>query len=125
MRRAEERTHIGKSRRSRGARVLRSSGPDFHVSEPVKSDGLMHHYVLVSRFGDFPAYVRTALAIRVREVSALKSIAKTSDVDVVFELAATNDYRVAGGHLSFPGIGHVRAEKTHYVWVPTSYNIPR
>ncbi len=58
-------------------------GPDFHVSEPVQSDGLMHHYVLVSRFGDFAAYGRTALAIRVQEVVALNRIAKTTDVDVV------------------------------------------
>jgi len=60
-----------------------AAGPDFHVSEPVQSDGLMHHYVLVSRFGDFPAYGRTALGIRVREVIALNRIAKTTDVDVV------------------------------------------
>jgi hypothetical protein len=60
-----------------------AAGPDFHVGEPVQSDGLMHHYVVISRFGDFPAYGRTALAIRVREVSALGRIAKTSDVDVV------------------------------------------
>jgi glyoxylase-like metal-dependent hydrolase (beta-lactamase superfamily II) len=43
----------------------------------------------------------------------------------VFELAADNDYWVAGGHLSFPGIGHVRAEKRQYDWAPTSYSIPR
>jgi hypothetical protein len=60
-----------------------ASGPDFHVSEPVQSDGLMHHYLLVSRFGDFAAYGRTALAIRVREVFALNRVAKTTDVDVV------------------------------------------
>jgi len=60
-----------------------AAGPDFHVSGPVLSDGLMHHYVLVSRFGDFPAYGRTALGIRVREVIALNRIAKTTDVDVV------------------------------------------
>ena len=60
-----------------------AAGPDFHVSEPVQSDGLMHHYVLVSRFGDFAAYGRTALGIRVREVIALNQIAKTTDVDVI------------------------------------------
>ncbi len=60
-----------------------SAGADFHVSEPVQSDGLMHHYVLSSRFGDFPAYGRTALGVRVREVSALTKLAKTTDVDVV------------------------------------------
>lgn len=59
------------------------SGPDFHVSDPVQSDGLMHHYVVVSRFGEFAAYGRTALAVRVREVAALTRLAKTTDIDVV------------------------------------------
>jgi hypothetical protein len=70
-----------------------AAGPDFHVSEPVLSDGLMHHYVLVSRFGDFPAYGRTALGIRVREVIALNRIAKTTDIDVI---AKTVSGRVRG-----------------------------
>jgi glyoxylase-like metal-dependent hydrolase (beta-lactamase superfamily II) len=29
---------------------------------------------------------------------------------------------VAGAHLPFPGIGHVRAEKTGYAWVPVEYS---
>jgi hypothetical protein len=32
-----------------------ASGADFHVSEPVQSDELMHHYVVLSRFGEFRA----------------------------------------------------------------------
>jgi hypothetical protein len=59
------------------------AGADFHVSEPVQADGFMHHYVIVSKFGEFHAYGRTALAVRVREIEALTKIAKTSDVDVV------------------------------------------
>ena len=49
----------------------------------MAADGLMHHYVVDSHFGVFPAYGREALKIRVREVAALTQIAKTSDVDVV------------------------------------------
>jgi hypothetical protein len=60
-----------------------ASGTDFHVSEPVRSDGLMHHYILVSRFGDFGAYGKTSLAVRVREIAALTKLSKTTDVDVV------------------------------------------
>jgi hypothetical protein len=70
-----------------------AAGPDFHVSEPVQSDGLMHHYVLASRFGDFAAYGRTELGIRVREVIALNRIAKTTDIDVI---AKTVTGRVRG-----------------------------
>jgi hypothetical protein len=60
-----------------------ASGADFHVSEPVQSDGLMHHYVLVSRFGNFGAYGKTTLAVRVRELAALTRLSKTTEVDVV------------------------------------------
>src|SRR5258708_20964653 len=56
---------------------------DFHVSEPVQSDGLMHHYVILSRFGEFSAYGVTALAVRVREIAALTKLSKITDVDVV------------------------------------------
>jgi hypothetical protein len=60
-----------------------AAGADFHVSEPVHADGFMHHYVIVSKFGAFQAYGRTALAVRVREIEALTKISKTNDVDVV------------------------------------------
>jgi hypothetical protein len=60
-----------------------SVGTDFHVSEPVASDGLMHHYLIDSRFGFFAAYGREALKVRLLEMAALTQIAKTTDVDVV------------------------------------------
>jgi hypothetical protein len=40
-----------------------------------------------------------------------------------FADAATNGYWIAGDHLSFPGIGHVRAEGATYVYVPANYSI--
>jgi glyoxylase-like metal-dependent hydrolase (beta-lactamase superfamily II) len=36
----------------------------------------------------------------------------------VFRMAAENDYWVAGSHLPFPGIGHIRAERDRFFWVP-------
>ena len=42
----------------------------------------------------------------------------------VFNMAADNDYWVAGSHLSFPGIGHVRSRQEGYLWVPANYGIP-
>jgi hypothetical protein len=51
------------------------AGPDFRVVDPVRSDGLVRHYVIDSRFGTFPAYGRESLAIRLREVAALTRIA--------------------------------------------------
>ena len=59
------------------------SGPDFQVQDPVPSDGLMHRYVVHSRFGDFPAYGPQALRTRLQEVAALATIEKTSAANVV------------------------------------------
>jgi hypothetical protein len=59
-----------------------ASGPNFKVAEPVESDGLMHHYVITSRFGDLKGYGQEALKIRVREIAALTWISKTNDVEV-------------------------------------------
>ncbi len=36
--------------------------------------------------------------------------------------AARRGYWVAGDHLSFPGIGHVRAAGTRYEWLPVNYS---
>jgi hypothetical protein len=60
-----------------------ASGPNFHVKDPVQSDGLMHHYVIESSFGEFPAYGQEALKIRVREMAALTQLSKKTDVGVV------------------------------------------
>jgi glyoxylase-like metal-dependent hydrolase (beta-lactamase superfamily II) len=38
-----------------------------------------------------------------------------------FADAAKQGYWVAGAHISFPGIGHLRAEDKGYVWIPANY----
>jgi glyoxylase-like metal-dependent hydrolase (beta-lactamase superfamily II) len=42
----------------------------------------------------------------------------------VFRMAGDPDCWVAGGHLSFPGIGHIRAAQDRYFWIPANYAIP-
>ena len=42
----------------------------------------------------------------------------------IFKMAAAGDDWVAGGHLSFPGIGHIRAGEGRYFWTPANYSIP-
>lgn len=37
--------------------------------------------------------------------------------------AAKDGYLVAGAHISFPGLGRIRAEGSGYVWVPVNYSI--
>jgi hypothetical protein len=61
------------------------SGPNFHVEDPVHSDGLMHRYVIDSHFGVFDAYGIDALSTRLREVAALTTLENTSDGQVVVE----------------------------------------
>jgi len=41
----------------------------------------------------------------------------------VFADAAKNRYWIAGEHLSYPGIGHIRANGASFVFVPANYNI--
>jgi len=60
-----------------------ATGPNFHVKDPVQSDGLMHHYVIESSFGEYPAYGQDALKIRVREMAALTELSKKTDSGVV------------------------------------------
>jgi len=42
----------------------------------------------------------------------------------VFAEAATHGYWVGGAHLSFPGIGHLRAAGSGYIYVPANYSVP-
>jgi glyoxylase-like metal-dependent hydrolase (beta-lactamase superfamily II) len=41
-----------------------------------------------------------------------------------FDAAAKGGYWVAAAHLPFPGIGHIRAEKSGYSWLPVNYSLP-
>ncbi len=50
------------------------------------------------------------------------SAAATTQRQRVFADAAEHGYWVAGAHLSFPGIGHLRASGTGYIYVPANYN---
>jgi len=42
----------------------------------------------------------------------------------IFRMAADRDYWVAGGHLPFPGIGHIQSDQNRYRWSPVNYSIP-
>lgn len=72
------------------------SGPNFTVREPVDADGLMRHYVLQSRFGDYAAYGRDALTVRVREVEALAVMARNNDIGIVINAAVRQVQSQAG-----------------------------
>ena len=40
-------------------------------------------------------------------------------------LAASKGWWIAGAHVSFPGIGHVRSEGQAYRWIPANYTLNR
>ncbi len=42
--------------------------------------------------------------------------------EMAFKEAADQKYLVAGAHIAFPGIGHVRRDDTQYDWVPLNYS---
>lgn len=42
----------------------------------------------------------------------------------MFKGASDEGYWIAAAHLSFPGIGHVRAEQGGFVWLPANYSVP-
>jgi len=39
------------------------------------------------------------------------------------KLAADSHYWVAGGHLAFPAIGHLRGDAGRYIWIPANYTL--
>jgi glyoxylase-like metal-dependent hydrolase (beta-lactamase superfamily II) len=43
----------------------------------------------------------------------------------VFRMTADGDCWLAGGHLAFPGIGHIRAASGRYFWIPANYMLPQ
>ena len=88
-----------------------------HTLYALESDGqklvlwgdLMH--VAAAQFPD------PAVAIRFDS----DSVAAVAQRMKVFADAAAQGYRVAGAHLSFPGIGHLRTAGTGYDFVPLNY----
>lgn len=57
-----------------------------------------------------------AIEFDVDQVSAIETRA------LAFREAVEEGYLVAGAHIAFPGIGHVRADATNFDWVPLNYS---
>jgi hypothetical protein len=95
------------------------SGKNFKVRDPVHSDGLMHRYVVETKFGEFEAYGRDELDLRLREIAALNQISETSDSDVAYKAVKRGieeDVKAVAGIVKDPvgtvlgiprGIGHL------------------
>jgi glyoxylase-like metal-dependent hydrolase (beta-lactamase superfamily II) len=50
------------------------------------------------------------------------SVAALAQRKKVFAMVAKQSYLVGAAHLSFPGVGHIRAEGKGYVWQPINYS---
>jgi hypothetical protein len=72
------------------------TGRPFTLREPVRADGLMHHYELQSRFGDYSAYGQDALKVRAHEIAALEEMSKNNDVNIVVKAAVRQVQNQAG-----------------------------
>ena len=48
-----------------------------------------------------------------------------TDRAAIFRDAAEKGYLVAGSHISFPGLGHVRAKDGAFEWLPVDYSVMR
>jgi len=80
-------------------------GPDFHLVDPVHGDGLMNRFVVDSRFGQFEAYGRVALGMRIREVAALSELDRKSKVGLLtggVERGVESEVRAAAGVVTNP-----------------------
>jgi hypothetical protein len=53
------------------------------------------------------------------------SVAAARERKRIFAEAAHQGYLVAGAHLQFPGLGHLRAQGAGYVFVPVNYTVVR
>jgi hypothetical protein len=45
--------------------------------------------------------------------------------EAIFADAAEHGILLAGAHLSFPGLGHLRAQGKGYAWIPVNYTVVR
>ncbi len=48
-----------------------------------------------------------------------------SDRIAIFKAAADKGYLIAGSHLPFPGLGHVRGKEGAFEWLPIDYSVAR
>lgn len=67
-----------------------ATGTDHRVGDPVHNDGLMNHYSLQSRFGNFEVAGRTMLEIRIREIGALAELERVSKSEVFLKAIASS-----------------------------------
>jgi hypothetical protein len=45
--------------------------------------------------------------------------------ETIFADAAEHGILLAGAHLSFPGLGHLRPQGNGYTWIPVNYTVVR
>lgn len=98
--------------------ILRAGHTPGHSSMVVESGGQKLVFWGDITHGDVLQFDEPGVAIEfdIDQDKAIKARA------AAFTEAADQAYLVAGAHIAFPGIGHVRRDETNYDWVPLNYS---
>ncbi len=99
--------------------VLRAGHTPGHSSIVIESQGQKLMFWGDVTHGDVLQFDEpdVAIAFDVNQQMAVAARKKA------FEDAADGAYLVAGAHIAFPGIGHLRRDDTNYDWVPLNYSL--
>jgi len=98
--------------------ILRTGHTPGHSSVVLESKGRKLVIWGDITHGDIVQFDEPGIAIAFDEDSE-KAITSRQ---AAFSEAANEGYLVAGAHISFPGIGHVRRDSSNYDWVPLNYS---
>jgi glyoxylase-like metal-dependent hydrolase (beta-lactamase superfamily II) len=99
--------------------VLRAGHTPGHSSIVIESQGQKLMFWGDVTHGDVLQFDEpdVAIAFDINQQMAVSARKKA------FEHAADGAYLVAGAHIAFPGIGHLRRDDTNYDWVPLNYSL--
>jgi glyoxylase-like metal-dependent hydrolase (beta-lactamase superfamily II) len=98
--------------------ILRAGHTPGHSSIVLESQGKKLVIWGDITHGDVVQFDEPGIAIAFDEDSEKAIISRQR----AFAEAADEGYLVAGAHISFPGIGHVRRDRDNYDWVPLNYS---
>lgn len=100
------------------ASILRAGHTPGHSSIVVESQGQTMVFWGDITHGDVLQFDEPGVAIEF-DVDQVAAVAART---LAFAAAADGAYLVAGAHIGFPGIGHLRRDDSNYGWVPLNYD---
>jgi glyoxylase-like metal-dependent hydrolase (beta-lactamase superfamily II) len=98
--------------------ILRPGHTPGHSSLVIEDGGQKLVFWGDITHGDVLQFDEPGVAIEF-DVDQQKAVATRA---IALEEAVREKYMVAGAHIAFPGIGHVRRDETNFDWVPVNYS---